>query len=94
MEKISSTGIEIYKEPIGSNGVLMKVRVETTEEGTHVSAPVLRGDKQLAQLIRENDGSTLLTIRKDAVLTAEEFSDIFTKSAAVLAEVYGIGDGE
>ena len=68
--------------------------METTADGKRVSAPVLRDEKQLAQLIRETDGSTLLTIRKDAILSAEEFSDVFTKSAAVLAEIFDIKDVE
>ena len=94
MEKISETGIEKFREPIGSDGLVMNIRVETTAEGKHVNAPITRDDKQLAQLIRENDGSTLLTIRKDAVLSAEEFGEIFTKSGSVLAEIYGIGKDE
>lgn len=94
MKKVSETGIEKFTEQIGSGDLVMNIRVETTAEGKRVSAPVVRDEKQVAQLIRETDGSTLLTIRKDAVLSAEEFGDLFTKSAAVLAEIYDIKDGE
>jgi len=94
MKKVSETGIEKFTEQIGSGDLVMNIRVETTAEGKRVSAPVVRDEKQLAQLIRETDGSTLLTIRKDATLSAEEFSDVFTKSAAVLAEIFDIKDVE
>ena len=94
MKKVSETGIENFTEQIGSGELVMKIRVETTADGKRVSAPVLRDEKQLAQLIRETDGSTLLTIRKDATLSAEEFSVVFTKSAAVLAEIFDIKDVE
>ena len=94
MKKVSETGIEKFTEQIGSGDLVMNIRVETTAEGKRVSAPVVRDEKQVAQLIRETDGSTLLTIRKDVVLSAEEFGDLFTKSAAVLAEIYDIKDGE
>ena len=92
MQKISETGIEKYTEQIGSGDLVMSIRVETTAEGKRVSAPVVRDEKQAAQLIRETDGSTLLTIRKDAALSAEEFGDLFAKSAAVLAEIYEINE--
>lgn len=92
MKKVSETGIEKYTEQIGSGDMVMNIRVETTAEGKRVSANAVRDEKQIAQLIRETDGTTLLSIRKDAALSAEEFSDLFTKSAAVLAEIYDIND--
>ena len=92
MKKVSETGIEKFTEQIGSSDLVMNIRVETTAEGKRVSAPVARNEKQVANLIRETDGMILLTIRKDAVLSAEEFGDLFAKSAAVLAEIYDINE--
>lgn len=92
MKKVSETGIEKFTEQIGSGDLVMNIRVETTAEGKRVSAPVARNEKQVANLIRETDGMILLTIRKDAVLSAEEFGDLFAKSAAVLAEIYDINE--
>lgn len=88
MQKISETGIEKFRETIGSQGVVMNIRVETLNEGKRTYADIVRDEKSEGQLIRETDGSTLLTIRKDADLTAEELAEVFTKSGEILVEVY------
>lgn len=93
MEKISETGIEKYIERIGSDGIVMNIRVETTSEGKRVNANVVRNDEKTeAQLIRECDGATLLTVRKDADLTVDEFKELFTKCGNVLANLCYVND--
>lgn len=90
MEKVSQIGIEKYTENIGSEGAVMNIRVETTANGKAINAPVKKGEKNVATLTRNEDGSIFLDIKKDSQLSAAELQDLFTKSFAVLSEVLEI----
>ena len=90
MKKVSETGIEKYTEEIGSEGIVMNIRVETTAEGKKVSAPFVKEDKKIGSLTSEIDGSIFLSINKDAGLTPAEHFDLFAKAASVMAEIRGI----
>ena len=90
MKKVSETGIEKYTEEIGTNGIVMEIRVETTADGKKVSAPIKKGDKTIATLTSETDGSIVLSVNRDAGLTPAEHFDLFGKAASVMAEIRGI----
>ena len=94
MKKVSETGIEKYTEEIANGALVMNIRVETTEDGKAVNAPVRRNEKVVATLTSENDGSIFLSVNKDANLSAEELTDLFAKSASVIAEIRGIKQPE
>lgn len=94
MKKVSETGIEKYTEEIGTEGMVMNIRVETTADGKRVNAPVKKGEKTVATLTSENDGSIFLSVAKDAGLIPAEFFDLFAKSASVIAEIRGIEQPE
>ena len=87
MKKVSETGIEKYTEEIGAEGMVMNIRVETTANGKSVNAPVRKGDKTVASLTSETDGSIFLSVHKNAGLTPEEHFDLFAKAASVIAEI-------
>ncbi len=90
MEKVSATGVENYTEKIGSNGAVMYIRVETTQEGILINAPIKKGKTELAVLARQQDGKNILLIKSGVEITTDEFYDIFKKSAEVIAEIIGI----
>lgn len=90
MEKVSETGIEKFREKIGTDGLIMNIRVQKTADGTSFNAPVVRGEKKVATLSSETDGSFMLSAEKDANLSPAEFFDLFKKSADVLAEINGV----
>ena len=92
MKKVSETGIEKYTEEIGTEGMVMNIRVETSADGKKVSAPIVKGEneKKIGSLISEVDGSIFLSIDKNANLAPEEHFDLFAKAASVMAEIRGI----
>lgn len=90
MEKVSSTGVEIYNEEIGSNGAVMNIRVETTQNGILINAPVKKDANEIAVLARQQDGRIALLIKSGVEITTDEFYDIFNKSAKVIAKFIGI----
>lgn len=94
MEKVSEIGIEKFKENVANGALVMYIRIETTDDGKSVNAPVKRGEKVVATLTSETDGSIFLSVNKDANLSAEEHADLFAKSASVMAEIRGIKQPE
>lgn len=87
MEKVSTTGIENYTEKIGNDGAVMNIRVETTQEGKLINAPVKKDKIELAVLARQQDGKIILMVRAGVEMTKEEFFDLFKKSAEVISEL-------
>ena len=83
-------GIDKYTEEIGSDGMIMNIRVEITADGKKINAPVVKNEKTVASLSSETDTSLFLSIDKAANLTPEEHFDLFAKCASVVAEIRGI----
>ena len=94
MEKVSEKGITNYTQKIGNDGAIMQIRVEMTEAGTYVSAPVDKGELRLGLLSRDTNGQVVMSITNDQKLSPLEFMDMFNKSADVLAEILNITNEE
>ena len=87
MEKVSATGVENYTEKIGNHGAIMKIRVETTQNGILINAPIKKDANEIAVMARQQDGRIALLVNSGVDITIDEFYDIFKKSAEVIAEI-------
>lgn len=92
LQKINQTGVEDYTETVGDD-VIMKIRVNVSEEGKKIYATIQKENREVAVLSRELSGQIVLNVTKADKLTAAEFADLFVKSASVVAEIVGVNDG-
>lgn len=90
MKEVDQKSVAQYEEPIGSDGAIMKLRMEACGKSKKVYGRVLKDGKEVAFVSREEEGQIILNVKSPDLLNGEEFADVFHKSCSCIAELCDI----